>query len=144
MTERLARESPAGVSEGTPSGGDWVIVKVADSGAGIPRGMLPRVFDAYVRFERSPGVAHDGPGMGLALARYLVELHGGTVSAQSDGAGRGSEFVVRLPAVRAPERPVASRTGGGRVIAAARLGLKKAATRREPAAMSDRGTYGRR
>jgi K+-sensing histidine kinase KdpD len=89
--------------------------------------MLPRVFDAYVQFERGSGVAHDGPGMGLALARYLVELHGGTVSAQSDGAGRGSEFVVRLPAVRAPEQPVASRTGGGRVIAAARLGLKKAA-----------------
>ena len=113
---------------------DWVTVKVSDSGAGIPRGMLPRVFDAYVQFERSPGVAHDGPGMGLALARYLVELHGGTVSAQSDGAGRGSEFVVRLPAARAPERPVASRTGGGRVIAAARLGLKKAA--------NAAGTYG--
>ena len=131
-TERLARESPTGTSEGIPSGeipsgGDWVTVRVSDSGAGIPRGMLPRVFDAYVQFERSPGVAHDGPGMGLALARYLVELHGGTVSAQSDGAGRGSEFVVRLPAARAPERPVASRTGGGRVIAAARLGLKKAA-----------------
>jgi signal transduction histidine kinase len=123
---------------------DWVTVKVADSGTGIPRGMLPRVFDAYVRFERGSGVAHDGPGLGLALTRYLVELHGGTVSAQSDGAGQGSEFVVRLPAARAPERPVESRTGGGRVIAAARLGLKKAETRREPAAMRDRGTYGRR
>ena len=123
---------------------DWVIVKVADSGAGIPCAMLPRVFDAYVRFERGSGVSHDGPGLGLALTRYLVELHGGTVSAQSDGAGQGSEFVVRLPAARAIERPVESRAGGGRVIAAARMGLKRAVTRREPEAMTDRGTCGRR
>ena len=123
---------------------DWVIVKVADSGAGIPCAMLPRVFDAYVRFERGSGVSHDGPGLGLALTRYLVELHGGTVSAQSDGAGQGSEFVVRLPAARAMERPVESRAGGGRVIAAARMGLKRAVTRREPEAMTDRGTCGRR
>jgi signal transduction histidine kinase len=81
---------------------DWVIVKVSDSGAGIPRGMLTHVFDAYVRIERGSGVAHDGPGLGLALTRYLVELHGGTVSAISDGAGRGSEFVVRLPGCPEP------------------------------------------
>jgi len=101
-TERRPRESPAGTSEGIPSGGDWVTVKVSDSGAGIPRGMLKRVFDAYVRIERGPGVAHDGPGLGLALTRYLVELHGGTVSAMSDGAGKGSEFVVRLPGCPEP------------------------------------------
>ena len=78
------------------------MVKICDSGAGIPRGMLARVFDAYVRIERGSGVAHDGPGLGLALTRYLVELHGGTVSAMSDGAGKGSEFVVRLPGCPEP------------------------------------------
>ncbi len=127
-SEGIPSGGDRGAREGTPSGGDWVIVKVTDSGAGIPCAMLPRVFDAYVRFERGSGVSHDGPGLGLALTRYLVELHGGTVSAQSDGAGQGSEFVVRLPAARAIERPVESRAGGGRVIAAARMGLKRAVT----------------
>jgi signal transduction histidine kinase len=107
---------------------DWVIVKVCDSGAGIPRGMLPRVFDAYVKIERGSGVSNDGPGMGLALTRYLVELHGGTVSAQSDGVGRGSEFVVRLPAAQEIARPIEHKAGSGRVLAAARTGLKKAAS----------------
>ena len=96
------RESDRAATAGIPSGGDWVTVKVSDSGAGIPRGMLKRVFDAYVRIERGSGVAHDGPGLGLALTRYLVELHGGTVSAMSDGAGKGSEFVVRLPGCPEP------------------------------------------
>jgi signal transduction histidine kinase len=128
-TERLARESPAGATEGIPSGGDWVIVKVSDSGAGIPRGMLAHVFDAYVRIERGSGVAHDGPGLGLALTRYLVELHGGTVSAMSDGTGRGSEFVVRLPAAPAIERSEESTGGNRRPVTLSRTGLKKAENR---------------
>jgi signal transduction histidine kinase len=107
---------------------DWVIVKVCDSGAGIPRGMLPRVFDAYVRIERGAGVSNDGPGLGLALTRYLVELHGGTVSAQSDGVGRGSEFIVRLPAAHEIVRSVENKAGNGRVLPAARTGLKRAAS----------------
>jgi signal transduction histidine kinase len=119
------REANRAASEGTPSGGDWIIVKVSDSGAGIPRGMLTRVFDAYVRIERGPGVAHDGPGLGLALTRYLVELHGGTVSALSDGAGRGSEYVVRLPAARATERSAESLGRSSRPATPSRTGLKK-------------------
>jgi signal transduction histidine kinase len=107
---------------------EWVIVKVCDSGAGIPRGMLPRVFDAYVRIERGSGVSNDGPGLGLALTRYLVELHGGTVSAQSDGVGRGSEFIVRLPAAQEIARPAENRAGNGRALPAARTGLRKAAS----------------
>jgi signal transduction histidine kinase len=128
-TERPAKEPPAGASEGIPSGGDWVMVKICDSGAGIPRGMLARVFDAYVRIERGSGVAHDGPGLGLALTRYLVELHGGTVSAMSDGAGRGCEFVVRLPAAPATERSVESIDGNRRPVTPSRTGLKKAENR---------------
>lgn len=107
---------------------EWVIVKVCDSGAGIPRGMLPRVFDAYVRIERGSGVSNDGPGLGLALTRYLVELHGGTVSAQSDGVGQGSEFIVRLPAAQEIARPAENRAGNSRALPAARTGLKKAAS----------------
>jgi signal transduction histidine kinase len=126
------------------TGDDWVIVKVCDSGAGIPCAMLPRVFDAYVRIDRGSGVSNEGPGLGLALTRYLIELHGGTVSVMSEGAGQGSEFIVRLPSARAPERPVDSKAEGGRVLAAARTGLKKAETRREPEAASGRGTCVRR
>ena len=77
---------------------DWVLVKVRDSGIGIAREMLPRVFDAYLQAERGSGATKGGLGLGLTLARHLVELHGGTVDAYSEGPGLGSEFVVRLPA----------------------------------------------
>jgi signal transduction histidine kinase len=97
---------------------EWVIVKVRDTGAGIPQEMLSRVFDAYVRIERGSGVSHDTPGLGLALTRHLVELHGGTVSVLSDGPGRGSEFVVRLPAARAIEWTAQSRAERGGSLAA--------------------------
>jgi signal transduction histidine kinase len=79
---------------------DWVLVKVCHTGAGIPRKMLPHMFDAYVRVERGSCLSKEGPGLHLALARHLVELHGGTISVLSDGIGRGSEFTVRLPAAR--------------------------------------------
>lgn len=72
----------------------WALVKVRDSGIGIAPDMLERVFDAYVQAEHASG----GLGLGLSLVRHLIELHGGSVSAHSEGLGRGSEFVVRLPA----------------------------------------------
>jgi signal transduction histidine kinase len=80
----------------------WVLVKVRDSGIGIAREMLPRVFDAYLQAERG---SKGGLGLGLALTRHLVELHGGTVDAHSEGPGQGSEFVVRLPASHGHEYP---------------------------------------
>ncbi|OJW19831.1 MAG: hypothetical protein BGO49_14030 [Planctomycetales bacterium 71-10] len=77
--------------------GDRADVRVTDRGAGIAADQLPRVFDMFAQFapvlERSQG----GLGIGLALARGLVELHGGTIEAMSPGPGRGSTFVVRLP-----------------------------------------------
>ena len=85
---------------------DWVLVKVRDSGIGIPLEMLPRVFDAYEQAGGSPQSSKSGLGLGLALARHLTELHGGTVSAHSEGLGLGSEFVVRLPTAPARERRV--------------------------------------
>jgi signal transduction histidine kinase len=83
----------------------WALVKVRDSGIGISPGMLERVFDAYVQAERGSAGSASGLGLGLALARHLIELHGGTVNAFSEGLGRGSEFVVRLPAGNGRESP---------------------------------------
>lgn len=81
---------------------DEVRIKVRDTGIGIPRELLPQIFQAFVQVpgvgERSQG----GLGLGLAMVRMLVEMHGGTVEARSEGPGKGSEFVVRLPAVPAP------------------------------------------
>jgi PAS domain S-box-containing protein len=81
---------------------DWALVRVRDSGMGIPRDMLTRVFDAYVQAERGSPASGGGLGLGLVLVRHLIELHGGTVNAYSDGPGLGSEFVVRLPSPRSP------------------------------------------
>jgi signal transduction histidine kinase len=80
-----------------------VVIRVRDNGRGIAGEMLSRIFELFVQGQRSPDRAEGGLGLGLALVRSLVELHGGSVSAHSDGPGCGSEFVVRLP-----EAPVES------------------------------------
>jgi signal transduction histidine kinase/ActR/RegA family two-component response regulator len=77
--------------------GEQVVLCVRDNGAGIGPEVLPRIFDMFVQEGRSIDRSQGGLGLGLAIVRSLVELHGGTVSAHSDGLGRGSEFVVRLP-----------------------------------------------
>ncbi len=76
-----------------------VVVRVKDTGIGIPAEMLPRVFDMFTQADHSVTRAQGGLGIGLTLVRRLVEMHGGTVEAHSDGPGKGSEFVVRLPLV---------------------------------------------
>lgn len=73
------------------------VVTVSDNGPGISPEMLPRLFDPFTQAEADSGSARAGLGIGLALVRSLVELHGGTVTAESDGPGKGSAFVVRLP-----------------------------------------------
>src|SRR5213594_2223433 len=89
--------------------GDEAVVRVADTGIGIPVGLLPRIFDLFVQGERGLDRAkQEGLGVGLTLVRRLVGLHGGRVEASSDGPGRGSEFVVRLPRIApAPAEDVA-------------------------------------
>jgi signal transduction histidine kinase/ActR/RegA family two-component response regulator len=82
--------------------GEEAVLKVADNGLGIPSNLLPRVFDLFVQGERSLDRPQGGLGIGLTLARRLVGLHHGTVSAFSEGPGCGSTFVVRLPRVPSP------------------------------------------
>ncbi|HEY0510418.1 MAG TPA: HAMP domain-containing sensor histidine kinase [Thermoanaerobaculia bacterium] len=73
------------------------VVKVCDDGIGIPADLLPRVFDLFAQGEQGLDRSGAGLGIGLTLVRSLVEMHGGQVEAHSDGPGRGSELVVRLP-----------------------------------------------
>jgi PAS domain S-box-containing protein len=90
----------------TPEGGridvritadeDHAEISVSDTGQGIAPSFLPYVFDRFRQADASATRTHSGLGIGLALVRHLVELHGGTVSAQSDGEGRGATFMVRL------------------------------------------------
>lgn len=74
-------------------------LSVRDNGIGMAPELLPRIFDSFVQAHRSTGSAYSGLGIGLALVRKLVSLHGGTVSASSEGPGQGSCFVVELPTV---------------------------------------------
>jgi CheY-like chemotaxis protein len=72
-------------------------ISVSDSGAGISPDFLPFVFDRFRQADSSSTRTHGGLGLGLAIVRNLVELHGGTVRAESQGAGHGATFIVRLP-----------------------------------------------
>jgi signal transduction histidine kinase/integral membrane sensor domain MASE1/ActR/RegA family two-component response regulator len=88
--------------------GDEALVRVRDDGVGIPPEMLRRVFEMFTQVDRSLERSRGGLGIGLTLVLGLVEMHGGTVSAESGGPDQGSEFVVRLPLApegRAPEPP---------------------------------------
>ena len=84
---------------------DRVRLSVQDHGAGIAPEMLARVFDPFVQQEQTIDRARGGLGLGLAIVRSLVELHGGTVSAASEGTGRGSEFTIELPATTLAATP---------------------------------------
>jgi PAS domain S-box-containing protein len=81
---------------------DTVLISVRDNGIGITPQLLPAVFDLFAQGERGLDRAHGGLGIGLALVKSLVELHGGEVAAASDGPERGSVFTVRLPMGKAP------------------------------------------
>lgn len=78
---------------------DRLVARVADNGVGVPRDLLPRIFEIFVQSRDDLGRAQGGLGIGLNLVKRLVELHGGDVSARSAGAGCGTEFLVELPLV---------------------------------------------
>jgi len=77
--------------------GDCAVIRVVDDGVGIPPALLPKLFEPFIQGDDSLHRSQGGLGLGLALVKGLVELHGGTVQASSEGAGRGAEFTVRLP-----------------------------------------------
>jgi PAS domain S-box-containing protein len=109
-----------------PEAGEAVL-RVRDTGVGIPLQLLPRVFDLFTQAHQGPDRHRGGLGLGLALVRRLVELHGGRVTVHSEGPGEGSEFVVRFPLVptagearhparAAPQAPQLPEAGPRRVL----------------------------
>jgi PAS domain S-box-containing protein len=86
--------------------GDELVLRVKDNGVGIAANMLTLIFEPFVQSDRVLHHSEGGLGIGLTLVRSLVEMHGGSVTAQSDGQGKGSEFIVRLPAL-SQKHPVA-------------------------------------
>ena len=100
LTNAARYTEPSGkiVVSARREGGD-VVIRVKDNGIGISLELLPRVFDLFIQGHRSADRAQGGLGLGLALVKNLIELHGGTVAAMSGGPGKGSEFMIRLPAV---------------------------------------------
>jgi CheY-like chemotaxis protein len=102
---------------------DTLELIVRDTGQGIRKDFLPRVFDRFTQGDGAITRVHGGLGLGLAIVRHLVELHGGSVHAESEGEGRGATFHVRLPirtsAPEVAERPFPSvpepRTDAGRL-----------------------------
>ncbi len=84
--------------------GDHAVVRVKDSGAGIPPDQLEKIFNMFSQVDRSPERVQGGLGIGLTLVRRLVEMHDGSVHARSEGPGKGSEFITRLPVLaQAPQ-----------------------------------------
>ena len=77
--------------------GTDVEIRVRDNGIGIPAELLPRIFDLFTQVDRTSNYSSSGLGIGLALVRRIIEMHGGRIIAQSAGAGGGSEFVLHLP-----------------------------------------------
>jgi signal transduction histidine kinase len=77
--------------------GSEVVIRVRDNGIGIPAELMPMIFNLFTQLDRTSGPPQSGLGIGLALVQRLVEMHGGSVSARSEGLGKGSEFSIRLP-----------------------------------------------
>ncbi len=100
LLSNAIRFTPAGgvVRVDTRDLGTTVEIVIADSGVGITSDFLPQVFDRFRQADTTTAREHHGLGLGLAIVKQLVELHGGTITAASDGPQRGATFVVRLPA----------------------------------------------
>jgi PAS domain S-box-containing protein len=97
--------------------GAAALIRFTDDGLGIPREMVTRIFDMFTQVDTGQDRTQGGLGIGLSLVRNLVEIHGGTIEAESEGVGRGSTFTVRLPALAegtlAPARSAEAAVGNG-------------------------------
>lgn len=124
LLENAAKYTPEGgrIHVEVEREGRQAVVRVRDTGVGIPPGMLHRIFELFSQVERGQERSEGGLGIGLTLARGLVEMHGGTVAARSEGFGRGSELTVRLPL--AQEAPLPEAEPARRRTAQAANGLK--------------------
>jgi signal transduction histidine kinase len=102
LLTNAAKYTPAGgeIDVACHSTGGEVVLSVKDTGIGLAPEMLPKVFELFAQDRDAMDHAPGGLGLGLAIAKNLARLHGGTIEAYSEGRGRGSEFVVRLPALR--------------------------------------------
>jgi PAS domain S-box-containing protein len=99
LLDNAAKYSPRGstIRLSVESGPGEAVVRVRDNGIGIPTSMLPQVFEMFTRADTSLEKPQSGLGIGLTIVKRLVEMHGGSIEAHSEGEGKGSEFVVRLP-----------------------------------------------
>ena len=120
LLNNAAKYTPPGgeISLSAKHDGAEVTVRVRDNGQGIEPALLPQIFDLFTQAERSPDRTQGGLGIGLALVRSLVSLHGGAIHAASEGAALGAEFTVVLPSVEAPRDEggpdtAGAATGGG-------------------------------
>jgi signal transduction histidine kinase len=107
LLDNALRHTPVGgtVTIGArPADGGHVELFVSDTGEGIPAEHLPHVFERFYRVDQARDRAHGGSGIGLAIAKALVEAHGGRISVTSSGPGKGSTFVIRLATARAGAR----------------------------------------
>ena len=93
--------------------GQQAVLGVRDNGIGLTPELLPRVFDLFIQGNRTPDRAEGGLGLGLSIVKSLIKLHSGTVEASSEGHGKGTEFIVRLPLVRLDDGPVSESTADG-------------------------------
>jgi len=102
LLSNAARYSPAGktIKLSASADGETIVLRCKDEGRGISKSMLSEIFELFVQNEQGLERSNGGLGIGLTLVRQIVELHGGTVEAHSDGPGTGSEFVVKLPRQR--------------------------------------------
>jgi CheY-like chemotaxis protein len=108
----------------TPEGGqlrlktdvhpDHVLIEIADNGIGMPPDLVTRAFDLFAQAERSSDRASGGLGLGLALVKSLIRLHGGTVSCESPGLGKGTKFTVCLPRLSGASRHDEAQEAGDR------------------------------
>lgn len=125
LLNNSAKYTPPGGTIAVRVEGDvqWLSVLVKDNGVGIDRQLLPQVFELFTQAERTPDRTQGGLGIGLALVRSLARMHGGDISAQSEGLGHGSTFILRLPRIAPPGVQVSASpeeevlpSGGRRVL----------------------------
>jgi len=103
---------------------DDVVLRVRDDGIGIAPDLLPHVFELFVQADHTSTKAQGGLGIGLTLARNLIQMHGGAVEARSGGLGKGSEFMVRLPLMVQPPKQHLDAADEGRKDQGSAIGLR--------------------